>query len=88
MSITLGSYDQLGKSGIELMQKSMNTASAAAANIASGDLSVENIAKTSMDMTEAKVGMALGAYLVKTQNDLMESTLQIFGIGTKSKWDA
>ena len=41
------------------------------------------IAEASMDLTQAKVGMAVGAWLVKQQNEMMETTLQIFGIGGK-----
>ena len=39
------------------------------------------IAEASMDLSQAKVQMAMGAWLVKAQNDLMETSLQIFGIG-------
>ena len=27
--------------------------------------------------------MKLGAYLIRTQQELMESTLEVFGVGTK-----
>ena len=40
-----------------------------------------SIAEASMDMSQAKVQMAMGAWLVKQQNELMETSLQIFGIG-------
>lgn len=79
--MNINSYDTLGKTGLALMQSSMNTAANAAANVSSGSLDVMDIARTSMDMTEAKMQMAMGAYLIRTQEELMESTLQIFGIG-------
>ena len=80
--MNINSYDKLGQSGLALMQSSMNTAAAAAENIASGELDPMGIAKSAMELNDAKLQMKLGAYLVKTQQELMESTLQIFGVGT------
>ena len=80
--MNINSYDTLGQSGLALMQSSMNTAANAAASLSSGSTDVMDIAKTSMDMSEAKVQMAMGAYLIKTQEELMNSALQLFGVGT------
>ena len=80
--ISFNSYDSLGQSGMSLMQKAMSTAGAAAERV-SGSADPMDIAQTSMDMSEAKVQMAVGAFLVKSQNELMESSLQLFGVGTK-----
>ena len=80
--VNINSYDTLGKSGLALMQSSMNTAANAAANVSSGDLDVMDIAQTAMDMSQAKMQMAMGAYLIRTQEELMQSALQIFGVGT------
>ncbi len=83
--INFNSYNSLGQSGMSLMQKAMNTAGAAAERV-SNSADPMDIAKTSMDMSEAKVQMAVGAYLVKSQNELMGSTLQLlapYGVGTK-----
>ena len=81
--ISLNSYDALGKNGLEMMQSSMNAANAAGAKIAESGADPMSIAQASMDLSQAKVQMAVGAFLVKSQNELMETSLQIFGIGTK-----
>ncbi|MBQ3627316.1 MAG: hypothetical protein II948_11305 [Synergistaceae bacterium] len=91
--INLNSYSNLGESGMSLMRKSMDTANAAAAKVADGDIDVLDIAQTSMDMSKAKVQMAMGAFLVKTQDELTNTALEIlmprdnshkaFGLGTK-----
>ena len=81
--ITLSSYDTLGKNGLALMQNGLNTANAASAKVLESGADPMGIAEASMDMSQAKVQMAMGAWLVKQQNELMESSLAIFGIGTK-----
>ena len=81
--ISLNSYDSLGKNGMAMMQSSLNAAGAAGEKIAQSGADPMSIAAASMDLSQAKVQMALGAFLVKSQNELMESSLQIFGIGTK-----
>ncbi len=68
--ISLNSYDSLGKSGLDMMQSSLNAANAAGAKIAESGADPMSIAAASM-------------VLVKSQNELMETSLQIFGIGTK-----
>ena len=81
--INFNSYNSLGQSGMSLMQKAMTTAGAAAERVANS-VDPMDIAETSMDMSEAKVQMAVGAYLVKSQNELMGSTLQLlapYGVG-------
>ena len=83
--ISFNSYDSLGQSGMSLMQKAMTKAGAAAERV-SESVDPMDVAQTSMDMSEAKVQMAVGAFLVKSQNELMDSTLQLlqpFGVGTK-----
>ena len=79
--IGLSNYDALGQNGMALMQKSLNTASAASSNILESGADPMTIAGASIDLTQAKVGMAVGAWLVKQQNELMETSLQLFGIG-------
>ncbi|MBQ9595310.1 MAG: hypothetical protein IJR35_05555 [Synergistaceae bacterium] len=81
--INLSSYDTLGKNGLALMQNGLNTANAASAKVLESGADPMGIAEASMDMSQAKVQMAMGAWLVKQQNELMESSLAIFGIGTK-----
>ncbi len=81
--ISLNSYDSLGTSGLNMMQSSLNAANAAGAKIAESGADPMSIAAASMDLSQAKVQMAVGAFLVKSQNELMETSLQIFGIGTK-----
>lgn len=81
--ITLSSYDTLGKNGLAMMQNGLNTANAASAKVLESGADPMGIAEASMDMSQAKVQMAMGAWLVKQQNELMESSLAIFGIGTK-----
>ncbi len=81
--ISLNSYNSLGQNGLSLMQTSLNTANAAGAKVAESEADPMSIAEASMDLSQAKVQMAMGAWLVKAQNDLMETSLQIFGIGTK-----
>ncbi|MBQ6772453.1 MAG: hypothetical protein IJP48_00150 [Synergistaceae bacterium] len=81
--INLSSYDTLGKNGLSLMQNGLNTANAASSKVLESGADPMSIAQASMDMSQAKVQMAMGAWLVKQQNELMESSLAIFGIGTK-----
>ncbi|MBQ4469756.1 MAG: hypothetical protein IJU15_02750 [Synergistaceae bacterium] len=81
--INLSSYDTLGKNGLAMMQNGLNTANAASAKVLESGADPMGIAEASMDMSQAKVQMAMGAWLVKQQNELMESSLAIFGIGTK-----
>lgn len=81
--VSLNSYDKLGQNGLALMQNSLNTANAASAKVLESGADPMSIAQASMDLSQAKVQMAMGAFLVKSQNELMESALQIFGIGTK-----
>lgn len=81
--INLSSYDTLGKNGLSLMQNGLNTANAASSKVLESGADPMSIAEASMDMSQAKVQMAMGAWLVKQQNELMESSLAIFGIGTK-----
>mgnify|MGYP006916087760 FL=1 len=81
--INLTSYSTLGQNGLALMQNSMNTANAASQRLVEGGTDPMSIAAASMDLSEAKVQMAVGSWLVKTQNELLETSLQIFGIGTK-----
>lgn len=81
--INLKSYDTLGQNGLALMQNGLNTANAASAKVLESGADPMSIAEASMGLSQAKVQMAVGAFLVKSQNELMESALQIFGIGTK-----
>ena len=81
--ISLNSYDTLGKNGMAMMQNSMNTVNAASDQVLESGADPMTIAEASMDLTQAKVEMAVGAWLVKQQNEMMETTLQIFGIGGK-----
>lgn len=79
--INLKSFDTLGSSGLAMMQSGLNTANSAGAKVLESGADPMSIAEASMDMSQAKVQMAVGAWLVKQQNEMMESTLQIFGIG-------
>ena len=79
--INLKSFDTLGQNGLAMMQNSMNTANAASTKVMDSGADPMSIAEASMDMSQAKVQMAVGAWLVQQQNELMETSLQIFGIG-------
>ena len=81
--INLKSFDTLGQNGLSMMQQGLNTANAASAKVLESGADPMSIAEASMDMSQAKVQMAVGSWLVKQQNELMESSLQIFGIGQK-----
>ena len=81
--ISMNSFNQLGQNGLAMMQKSLNTANAASSQVLESGADPMSIAQASMDLSQAKVQMAVGSWLVKAQNDLMETSLQIFGIGTK-----
>lgn len=81
--INMNNFSTLGQSGMKLMQSSLDTANAVGKNLSENGTDPMSIAQASMDLSQAKVQMAVGAWLVKTQNDLMESSLAIFGIGTK-----
>lgn len=79
--INLKSFDTLGANGLAMMQSGLDTANAASAKVLESGADPMSIAKASMDMSQAKVQMAVGSWLVKQQNELMETSLQIFGIG-------
>ena len=79
--ISMNSYDTLGKNGLALMQNGLNTANAASSQVLESDGNPMDIAEASMGLSQAKVQIATGAWLVKQQNELMETSLQIFGIG-------
>ena len=81
--INLKSFDSLGQNGLAMMQSSLNTANAVGAKVMESGADPMSVAEASMDLSQAKVQMAMGAFLVKAQNELMETSLQIFGIGTK-----
>ena len=80
--ISMNSYDTLGKNGLAMMQNGLNTANAASSQVLESGADPMSIAEASMGLSQAKVQMAMGAWLVKQQNELMETSLQIFGIGT------
>ena len=80
--VNLKSFDTLGQNGLALMEKAMSTSNAASAKVLESTDPM-SIAEASMDMSQAKVQMAVGAWLVNAQNEMMEQSLQIFGIGTK-----
>ncbi|MBQ6973168.1 MAG: hypothetical protein IJP86_12570 [Synergistaceae bacterium] len=81
--INLKSFDTLGANGLAMMQAGLNTANAASAQVLESGADPMSIAEASMGMSQAKVQMAVGSWLVKQQNELMETSLQIFGIGQK-----
>ena len=81
--INLKSFDTLGANGLAMMQKGLDTANAASSKLLESAADPMSIAKASIGMSQAKVQMAVGAWLVKSQNELMETSLQIFGIGQK-----
>ena len=81
--INLKSFDTLGANGLAMMQQGLNTASAASAQVLESGADPMSIAEASMGMSQAKVQMAVGSWLVRQQNELMETSLQIFGIGQK-----
>lgn len=71
----------LGQNGLTMMQNSMNLANSASSQVLESGGDPMSIAEASMDLSQAKVGMAIGAWLVNAQNEMMETSLQIFGIG-------
>ncbi len=73
----------LNTSGLELMERSYNAFNNASNSILESGADPMTVAAASTDISQAKVGMAVGAYLVNAQNELMEQSLQILGIGTK-----
>ncbi len=79
----MNGINSLGQNGLALMQTSLNTANAASQQVLESGADPMSIAEASMDLSQAKVQMAVGAWLVNAQNELMETSLQIFGIGTK-----
>ena len=68
--MNINSFDKLGQAGAAMMQDSVNRAAAVAESVSSGGMDVQ-----------AKVQMAMGAFLIRTQEELMNSTLQLFGVG-------
>ena len=81
--VSFNNFSTIGQSGLEMMQSSLDTANAVGKNLAENGADPLSIAQASMDLSQAKVQMAVGAWLVNAQNELMESSLAIFGIGTK-----
>ena len=82
--MNINSFDRLGQAGAAMMQDSVNRAAAVAASVSSGGMDVMDvmdIAKSSVELSQAKVQMAMGAFLIRTQEELMNSTLQLFGVG-------
>jgi len=79
--VSLSSYDTLGQNGMTMMQNSLNTAGAASNHILENGADPMAIAEGSIALSQAKVEMAVGTWLVKQQNELMETSLQLFGIG-------
>ena len=80
-SVNINSFDRLGQAGAAMMQDSINRAAAVAESVSSGSLDVMGIAKSSVELSQAKVQMAMGAFLIRAQEELMNSTLQLFGVG-------
>ncbi len=81
--ISMNSYSQLGQNGLAMMQAAQSTANAASSQILESGGDPMTIAAASMGLSQAKVQNAVGAWLIKTQNEMMEQSLQIFGIGTQ-----
>ena len=73
----------LNTSGLDLMERSYSAFNNASNSILESGADPMTIAAASTEISQAKVGMAVGAYLVHAQNDIMETSLQILGIGTK-----
>ena len=78
--MNINSFDKLGQAGAAMMQDSVNRAAAVAESVSSGGMDVMDIAKSSVELSRAKVQMAMGAFLIRTQEELMNSTLQLFGV--------
>lgn len=79
--MNINSFDKLGQAGAAMMQESVNRTAAVAESMSSGDMDVMDIAKSSVELSQAKVQMAMGAFLIRAQEELMNSTLQLFGVG-------
>ena len=82
--INVSNYSTLGNSGLKLMSKAMDTANTAASRVADSTNPLD-IAKTAVDMYEAKAQMTIGAYLINQEKELMNASLQLlapFGVGT------
>ena len=81
--MNINRFENLGQAGAAMMQDSVNRATAAVESISSGGMDVMDIAKSSIELSQAKVQMAMGAYLIRTQEELMNSALELFGVGKK-----
>ena len=79
--MNINSFDRLGQSGAELMRESAARVGAVAEGLSGGGWGVSDVAEASMELSQAKVQMAMGAYLIRTQEELMNATLQLFGVG-------
>ena len=79
--MNINSFDKLGQAGAAMMQDSVNRTAAVAESVSSGSADVMDIAKSSIELSQAKVQMEMGAYLIRMQEELMNSTLQLFGVG-------
>ena len=79
--MNINSFDKLGQTGAAMMQDSVNRSVAAAGRLSSGGADVVGIAEASIELGQAKVQMAMGAYLIRMQEELMNSALQLFGVG-------
>lgn len=81
--MNINNFDRLGQAGAAMMRDSINRAAAAAESMSSGSMDVMDIAKSSIELSQVKVQMAMGAYLIRTQEELMNSALELFGVGKK-----
>jgi hypothetical protein len=80
----------IGKAGLSLIDKSINTANAAGEKL-QNSTDLKTIAEATGEITQSKIQMAMGAYLMKAEeqlgailvNTLMESSLHTYGIGSR-----
>ncbi|NLL36421.1 MAG: hypothetical protein GX256_02725 [Fretibacterium sp.] len=79
--MNINSFESIGASGAELMRDSVARAGAVAKSLASGSFGVADVAEASMELSQAKLQMAVGAFLIRTQEELMNSALRAFGVG-------
>ena len=79
--MNINSFDKIGTTGYTMINKSIERLDAAAEGINGDD--PESAAKAFAEMSKARVQLERGMTLVNAYEDLLKSTLILFGIGCR-----
>ncbi len=79
--MNMGSFDKIGTTGYAMINKSLERLDALAEGIDGDD--PKSAAKGIAEMAKARVQLVQGMTLVNAYEDLLSSTLRLFGIGCR-----